>query len=199
MKILKLFSLRANKQTDAPGADLNSCRAGVGWDSQTRRNAHPCGVRREVPQKQGGSLSEMGLRGSQREGPLRRLRVKTGGGISLPFACGRGNRELGFWARRSSNSARLGSSKEFRIQRTLRNLTRQPVGAVHSCAVDPFPLRRRFDESASPSCELGASAQEQSQARGCCLGSTFDTVSAAAKQRELGAGRLCGVPARPEY
>lgn len=79
------FPLRANKQTDAPGADFNSCRASFRPDSQTSRNAHPCGARREVPRKRGGSLSELGLRRSWREGipnrrrppdPLRRLESK---------------------------------------------------------------------------------------------------------------------------
>ncbi|XP_045662054.1 uncharacterized protein LOC123797959 [Ursus americanus] len=144
LKILKLFPLRANKQTDAPGADLNSCRAGVHWDSQTRRKAHPCGARREVPRKQGGSLSELGLWRSRREGipnrrrlaPLGHFRVKAGGDLSALRPRPR-YRELAFWAQRSCGTATLRSPKVFGIQGTLRNLTGQPVCVSHSCRDGP--------------------------------------------------------------
>lgn len=144
--------------------------ASVLWDSQTSRNAHPRGAHRQVPRKRGGSLSKLRLRRSWREGipncclpldlPLgssERRRV----GMSLLSAYGLRNRELAFGAQRCCYSVQLRSSKGFGIQETLWNLTENNLSAPPGPArMNPFPLRGRLDASASPRCELSASAHE---------------------------------------
>lgn len=163
---------------------------------------------KQVPRKRGGSLSKLRLWRSWREGiPNCRLPLDLPSGaleqrrvrMSLLSACGLRNRELAFGARRCSYSAQLRSSKGFGIQETLWNLTESNLSVpLGSARMDPFPLRGRLDASASPRCELSASAHEPRGERGCSLGLTFDVLRAARRQREPGAGRPCGVPACPE-
>lgn len=131
--------------------------------------------------------------------PLWRFRAQAGGDLT---ACRLRLREceLAFWARRSCNSARLRSSKGFGIQGTLGNESHRATcrrGSI-TAGMDRFPLRGHLGSSASPQRELGASAQEPSEVEGMLLGSDFDTLSAARKQKEPGTRRLCRVPACPE-
>lgn len=129
--------------------------------------------------------------------PLGRFRVKAGrdlAALRLRPQCG----ELAFRAPRSRSTATLRSPKEFGIQGTLRNLTGNLSAPRIPARTDPFPLQGHLGASAFRGVSWAQARTSGAGAKGCCLGSTSDSLSAARKQREPGAGRLRGVPARPE-
>lgn len=122
----------------------------------------------------------------QPPGSPRRLRAKAAVDRAA-FRLRPRNHELVFRTPRSCHSAGLKSSKEFGI-RAHFGISRGNLSAPR------IPAQM---DLVSPGLACGLLGSSWAGTRACGLGASFEAPSAARKQREPRAERLCGVPARP--